>query len=635
MCARTVLSWLLLVRAAVVIIGAYQPPQLPSNRLSVKQNYKYDDGSDRDISVLGQRPTVEWGILGLAAEKLPTGKGKISEIVSDVDELRKAVLDNEIPFSQIQITSQLDAAVQGQVDACFLQNHAVLQIIKERFDSESKPGSRSDNATVALAIEGGGMRGCVAAGMAAAIASLGLCDTIDKVYGSSAGSVVGSYLVSRQMCVDVYVDILPAAKRLFVCKRRIVRGIAQSLVEVLRKALRLDSRAEPTTVRRQVPGMNISFVLDSIMGEAHGVRPLDLEKFKKNNAHQQLRIVSSSIDEKGQLFSRCFGTEDFFGESAARRADGNREGLFACLEASMTVPAATGPPVDILRPIIQPSLHDKQKSQPFFDAFCFEPLPYRSAVEEGATHVMVLASRPLGFQPLTQPGVYERTLSPIYFYSHAQPKVARYFERGGQQYVYAEDILLLSDAKKKLNDPVLVPPPKILYGIDDEDKEFVKTTIVNREETWKRAHILPVQVPPEQAELGTLEQDKDAVLEAVRGGFSAAFDILAPIVGLEEISGKDASRLVFPDFDDKPGNDLIEDLDKFILKTKVNVPGDSIVEENLAKEPKNELPLSSSSGHTLLSALPGFQGGKLYHLSRGLRFGCRNSMYSCYDKSKP
>ena len=634
MYARTVLSGLLLARTAVVLVGAYQPPNLPSNRLSVKQNYKYDDGSDRDIGVLGQRSTVEWGIFGSAAEKLPTGKGKISTIVSNVDELRQAVLDSEIPFSQIEITSQLDATVQGQVDASLLQNHAVLQIIKERFDSGSKPCSRSDSATVALAIEGGGMRGCVAAGMAAAIASLGLCDTIDKVYGSSAGSVVGSYLVSRQMCVDVYVDILPAAKRLFVCKRRIVRGVAQSLVEVLRKALRLGSRAESTIVRKQVPGMNISFVLDSIMGEAHGVRPLDIEKFAKNNARQPLRIVSSSIDEHGRLFSRCFGTEDFFGEATARRADGQREGLFVCLEASMTVPAATGPPVDILRPKTQPSTIEEETSQPCFDAFCFEPLPYRSAVEEGATHVMVLASRPLGFQPSTQPGVYERTLSPIYFYSHAQPKVARYFERGGQQNVYAEDILLLSEAKKKLSDPVLVPPPRIIYGLDDEDKILVKNTIEKRDETWKRAHILPVQVPPEQAELGTLEQDKDAVLEAVRGGFSAAFDILAPIVGLEDISGNDASRLVFPDFGDEQGDDVVEDLNEFILTTKVKVPGDSIVEEDLAKKYKTELPLSSSSSHTLLSALPGFQGGKLYHLSRGLRFGNRNSMYSNVDKSK-
>ena len=65
-------------------------------------------------------------------------------------------------------------------------------------------------------VAGGGMRGSVSAGMAAAIATLGLCDAFDSVYGSSAGSVVGAYMFSPQMCVDVYTDFIPTARKLFV-----------------------------------------------------------------------------------------------------------------------------------------------------------------------------------------------------------------------------------------------------------------------------------------------------------------------------------------------------------------------------------------------------------------------------------
>jgi len=635
--AVRVISPLLLVVFGIAFVGAFQStrPNKP-NRFTLEQKYKYGEESDRDsINVLSPRSTIQWGVLGIAAGKLPTARGRESNTLSNVHELRKAVLDDKIPFSQIEITSRLDAAMENKMDLNVLHNHAVLQIMKERFDSRSKPGHRSDNETVALAIEGGGMRGCVAAGMAAAIGSLGLSDTIDKIYGSSAGSVIGSYLVSRQMCVDVYVDILPAAKRLFVCKTRIVRGLAQSLVEVLRKTLRLKSGTDSSSsVRKPAPGMNISFVLDSIMGEVDGVRPLDLAKFKENNAHQQLRVVSSSIDEDGQLVAKCFGTEDFFGDDVTRRADGSRQGLFACLEASMTVPAATGPPVDLLRRNTKGTkIDDNHNSLPFFDAFCFEPLPYRSAVAEGATHVMVLASRPLGFQPATQPGVYERTLAPIYFYSHSQPEVARFFERGGQQYLYAEDILLLSEAKNKLKDPVLVAPPKIIYGLDDPNTVISQHDMDKREQDWKKAHLFPVQVPPEEAELGTLEQDKDAVLQAVRGGFSAAFDILAPIVGLQGISGQEASKLVFPDFNDDESSKVDatnDDRDALILATKITVPGDSIVEEE--KSSSKDGPLSSALRHTLLSALPGFQRGKLYHLSRGLRHGSGNRIYSEYEQ---
>lgn len=81
------------------------------------------------------------------------------------------------------------------------------------------------------------MRGAVSAGMASAIACLGLCDTFDAVYGSSAGSVIGAYMISRQMCMDVYVDILPAAKQKFVCTKRIMSALAYTAVDMLLKGV--------------------------------------------------------------------------------------------------------------------------------------------------------------------------------------------------------------------------------------------------------------------------------------------------------------------------------------------------------------------------------------------------------------
>lgn len=43
------------------------------------------------------------------------------------------------------------------------------------------------------------MRGCVSAGMIAAVVTLGLMDTFDAVYGSSAGSLVGAYAIAGQV----------------------------------------------------------------------------------------------------------------------------------------------------------------------------------------------------------------------------------------------------------------------------------------------------------------------------------------------------------------------------------------------------------------------------------------------------
>ena len=70
---------------------------------------------------------------------------------------------------------------------------------------------------------------------------------------------------------------------------------------------------------------------------------------------------------------------------------------------------AAGPPINLIR--------SKDSEQGIitsaFDAFSYEPLPYRSAVKEGATHVLVLRSRPEGFNIKTKPGIYERGVAPI------------------------------------------------------------------------------------------------------------------------------------------------------------------------------------------------------------------------------
>ena len=84
-------------------------------------------------------------------------------------------------------------------------DHPTIVAILERLKYNSKPGNRRDNHKIALSIEGGGMRGCVSAGSSAAITYLGLNDAIDVVYGSSAGSMIGAYFVSRQSTgVEIY-----------------------------------------------------------------------------------------------------------------------------------------------------------------------------------------------------------------------------------------------------------------------------------------------------------------------------------------------------------------------------------------------------------------------------------------------
>lgn len=73
---------------------------------------------------------------------------------------------------------------------------SVWEVVARRHADHSRPDARTDGLRVVLAIEGGGMRGTIAAGMAEALHRAGLLDAFDAVYGSSAGSIIGAWLLS-------------------------------------------------------------------------------------------------------------------------------------------------------------------------------------------------------------------------------------------------------------------------------------------------------------------------------------------------------------------------------------------------------------------------------------------------------
>ena len=528
-------------------------------------------------------------------------------------------------------------------------NHEVIKLIQMRAKTKSKPSARAanDTAILALSIEGGGMRGAVSAGMASAIAVLGLSDVFDSIYGSSAGSVVGAYMVSRQMCIDVYTEVLTTAKAKFASKGRLASSLATNLI---------DSRVLNRTIFSKYvnPAMNISFVLDSIMCPRKGLRPLDLDTFQKNDERQPLRVVTSTV-RNGKMETHCLGsrTMDFFDkidnatglviENATTMSGFDRHGFFACLETSMLVPAATGPPLPLIR---NKDAHLNITTR-CFDAFCYEPIPYRSAVEEGASHVLVLKTRPDGSRIGTKPGLFEKVFAPMYFDTNDMQETADYFENGGQQYIYTEDYLTLDEGKMHVvdeNDPsttkgVQVPPRKILYGVErDEEAQ----QLVSNRDKWKRAHLLPLAVPEGKPELNVLSVDQDEVLEGVRLGFAAAFNLLAPVANIElnaHLNGERVAELLFSHV----GTAIN------VLEVPVPIAGDFILESEVSHKNRvasgegtpstmekaverdlrkvhimQELaagtePCAMRDASELLDSLPGFHRGKMQSLSQGLQ----------------
>jgi len=471
-----------------------------------------------------------------------TKKNKI--LISNVHELREAVLDRNVSLSDTKCIAEF-----SNYTASELLNHEVVQLMARRFAEKTTPQNRTDNATLAIAIEGGGMRGAIGAGMAAALVSLGLLDTVDVIYGSSAGSIIGAYMVSRQVAVDVLTKVLPDAKKDFVCMKRI-------RLSVLSEFATSKSRLPLPWYKK--PGMNLSYVLDSVMSES-GERPLDMERFLHNDQHlQKLRVVTSCIDkdDNNTFRVKCYGTEDFTDQTVSSTG---RSGLMATLEASMSVPGATGGPVQITRKSSNNNADSSattSSSSPqslnlkSFDAFCFEPIPYRSAVEEGATHVLAFRSQPQDFIPPTKQTGYETQIAFNYFLKHKEKEVAKYFKDGKQQYVYLEDYLTLEEGLRSIDQKIKIPP-SCFWNNEEKTKQHHEKK--KDQSTWKEAHVLPVVNPHGTPELDVLELNSTLITQATRSGYATAFDLLAPAIGLsldssngDSFDSKQIAELIFP-----------------------------------------------------------------------------------------
>lgn len=351
------------------------------------------------------------------------------------------------------------------------RNHPVVIAVMDRYRSQSKPGRRSkdDKMKIALAIEGGGMRGCVAAGATAAIHFLGLNDAVDVVYGSSAGAMIGAYFVTRQFSgIQIYHDILPAAGKLFIDKLKLLfaAGLPSALAYLLGYRNRqikiknvnddnyvIDSDNDVSSnngksvskIRTDV--FNLDFLLEYVMGT---LQPLDWETFTLNEKVQPLHIIASSLQTlKSTTFSKEKGSYN------------SLSSFLKCVRASMSVPGITGPlmglfpgqsaiPAFIDLDRINDSVNKEHHS--IADAFMCEPIPYRTAVEDGATHIIVLRTRPDPSPVLGKgPGVFERFISKNFFDKYKETQAQDWLMELQHHRLYAEDLLRLNEGAKGKN----------------------------------------------------------------------------------------------------------------------------------------------------------------------------------------
>lgn len=421
------------------------------------------------------------------------------------------------------------------------------------------------------------------------------------------------------------------------------------------------------------------------------------------------KVLSQPIKDEVEAAALPSGTSAMYGFANRRRIrqlsrpqaenkydptgrvnDEGKNGLFPCLEASMLVPGIAGPPIQLIRSknrkfveqssrlsrfLARRELNRRKSSDSHvcFDAFCYEPIPYRSAVEKAnATHVLALRTRPDGCIVETRQHLYERVVAPLYFRKHGLGQVAKLFASGKSQYRYIEDVLTLNAGlahgidigkqnQSSSSHGIIIPSSNITYDYT--------TDIDDR----KRAQLLPITLPYGNPELPTLCQDKDEVIQAVRDGYAAAFDILAPIAVLpfdsRTITGAKVAKILFPDADD---DDDIAVLDKPVkirssyigedeeakrisfstwvarkrearrrsMDEKMFLHPDGILDRQMQSGASmfHETNQSNTRGEdevkALLAALPGFKNGRLDHIADALLTRKRQSMDNSSEEEK-
>lgn len=217
------------------------------------------------------------------------------------------------------------------------------QVLLERLTAGSKPGARDDPHRVALAVEGGGMRSVVSGGMLLAIEQLGLRDCFDLVVGTSAGAISAALFVSSLTTEGsvLYYDELNQAP--FLDKRRLLR---------LGAALDLDHLVDHALPRR---GLNLGEVGRQPIATFATVTPV-----VQDNPTRVLRLAG----------------------------DARRVG--AILKATASLPVLAGPSKEV-------------DGELYVDGGLHEQVPWRSAASLGATHILVLPSRPVLAEEIRSP----------------------------------------------------------------------------------------------------------------------------------------------------------------------------------------------------------------------------------------
>ena len=337
---------------------------------------------------------------------------------------------NELQCNESHVTSRAKRVDSGRETTRMGGVHPVLELISERIATGSVPGERTDGRRLALAIEGGSSRGTYSSGMVLALDELGVTPAFDAVYGSSAGALNGAWLLCGRSSTGVRTWWNPVVMRRIINPLHTLRGRAVIDLEYL--VHQVYSVLEPMD-------------FPAILANPVTFHPLatDADTGESTDLHPFLTDVDA---------------------------------IKVALAASSCMPVLAGPPIPMA-------------GRRFVDAGVAEPIPYRTALADGATEVLVLRTRRADEPPLPPPRMHDVV-------------VPRFLRRQA---------------------PGAIGAWRDTYRRDFEDAEVLATD----------PRILTIRPPAGSPDVMVLERDPEVLRMAVELGRNA---VLAMLDGLREAS---------------------------------------------------------------------------------------------------
>ena len=208
--------------------------------------------------------------------------------------------------------------------------HPVLDILRARRER----GDRDDPHRVALAIEGGGSRATLSGGMVMGLAEAGLSGAFDAVYGASAGTVNGAWFVSGGSATGIPAWYAPGVMHRVCGVKRLLLGR---------------------------PLVDMRWVVDELYRR---IVPLDWAAARA--ADTPLHPLATDADSGDSVDLSGLVHDD--------------ESLRTAVRASTHLPILGGAPVELA-------------GRRYLDAALAETLPFRTPLDQGMTHVLLLRTR--------------------------------------------------------------------------------------------------------------------------------------------------------------------------------------------------------------------------------------------------